>query len=118
MPGYADPDPMFKPAMRLVTGITEAANAEITTSFAHGYDTGLVVRIYVPALRFGMTQIDTLSGTITVTAPTTFTIDIDTRNFDTFTIPDPEEPFTNAFPMVVPVGQVNDSIAQATRNVS
>lgn len=117
MPGYANPNPTYSPAMRLITAITSSVNAEVTTSFAHGYLSGLVVRILVPELRFGMVQLDKQVGTITVTGDTTFTIDIDTSNYDTFVIPDPEETFTAAFPAVVPVGEINSKLNQATHNI-
>jgi len=117
MPGYADPNPMYQPAMRLITAITNDTNAEVTTSFAHNYLSGLIVRIIVPNLRFGMIQMDKRVGTIAVTGDTTFTINIDSTNFDTFVIPDPEEAYTNIFPMVIPIGEINEILYQATRNV-
>ena len=117
MAGYANPSPTYQPAMRLVTAITNAENALITTSFAHEYLSGLIVRILVPLRRFGMTQIDKQLGIITVTSTTEFTIDIDTRLYDTFVIPDPEEPATNKFPSCIPVGEINSQLFQATRNV-
>lgn len=117
MPGYAETDPTYAPARRLVTAITNAANAQVTTSFAHGYLTGLIVRISVPMLRFGMVQLNNQVGTISVVDTTTFTIDIDTRNYDTFVIPDPELTFTNRFPAVIPIGEINSQLDQATRNI-
>lgn len=117
MAGYAIEDPTYQPSMRLITDITNAVTPTFTTSFDHGYSTGLIVRIKVPALRFGMTQIDQFVGVITVTGDDTFTMDIDTTNFNAFTIPDPEEAFTAVFPEVVPVGEQNSILTQAVRNV-
>jgi len=117
MPGYAESNPTYAPALRLITAITNATNAQVTTSFAHGYLSGLIVRILVPDLRFGMIQADKKVGTITVIDDTNFTIDIDSNNFDTFIIPSPEEPGTNRFPEVIPIGEINSLLTQATRNI-
>lgn len=117
MPGYAEQNPTYAPSMRLITAITNATNAQVTTSFSHGYLSGLVVRILVPDVRFGMVQMDKKVVTITVTGDTTFTIDVDTTGYTAFTIPNPEEVFTNTFPEVVPVGEKSDILTQATRNI-
>ena len=116
MPGYANPDPTYQPALRLITAITNAEQAEVTTSFDHDYLTGLVVRIDVPNKRYGMIQIDKQVGTITVTGDTTFTIDINTTQYDPFTLPS-EPPYVSTYPSVIPIGEVNSSTYQATRNV-
>ena len=117
MPGTAIENPNFQPALRLITALTIAENATVTTSFDHDYLIGLIVRILVPN-EFGMIQVNKEVGTI-IEVPTddTFVIDIDTRGFDTFIVPDPEEWFINEFPSVVPVGEINSSLEQATRNV-
>lgn len=117
MPGTALENPTFQPAMRLITALSIAATATVTTSFDHDYLVGLVVRLLIPS-EFGMIQVNQELGTI-IDVPTTdsFVIDIDTRGFDTFIIPVPEEWFINDFPSVVPVGEVNSSLRQATRNV-
>jgi hypothetical protein len=114
---YANPHPIFQRAMRLVTNITNAVNASVTTSFAHNYETGDIVRLYVPQ-GWGMVQANTLQGTIVVTSPTTFTIDINTLDFDVFVTP-PNDPVLHidACPHVVPVGEVNNKLTSATQNV-
>lgn len=117
MPGYADSNPMFQQAMRLVTDVTNAINATVTTSFAHDYSVGLIVRISVPR-EFGMVQLHKKIGTITEVPTTdTFVIDIDTTSYDVFTDPDPEPWYLNDYAAVTPVGEINSSLAQATRNV-
>lgn len=117
MPGFAIASPTYQPAMRLVTAVTNASTAVVTTSFDHDYLVGLIVRVYVPS-EWKMFQIDRLVGTI-IAVPTddTFTIDIDTTNFDTFVVPAPEPWYINNYAMVVPVGSLSASINQATRNV-
>lgn len=116
MPGYADPSPTYQPAMRLITDITNAVNAEVTTSFAHDYLSGLVVRIIVPE-GYGMVQINQLVGTITVTGDDTFTIDIDTTQFDPFVIPGSIPYYFSSYPQTTPIGEQNSILYQATRNV-
>lgn len=113
---YAIKEPQYQPAMRLVTAITKSHQAAVTTSFAHDYLTGLIVRLYVPQW-YGMVQMDQQWGAITVTGTTTFTIDIDSTDFDAFSAPGALW-YANARALVVPVGEVNSSLIQAVRNVS
>ena len=118
---YADPNPIFQPAMRLVTAITNASPAMVTTSFAHQYKTGLICRLDLP-LAVGMQQANGLSGAIVVNSPTTFFIDIDTTTFDLFSLPPAPQPgvpapLVNTCAQVVPVGEINELLTQATRNV-
>lgn len=112
--------PMFMPAMRTVTAITNGFPALVTTAIDHGYQTGLIVRLIVPR-PFGMTQANGLYGYIEVMSATTFTITIDTTDFDPFSVPDFPIPgeeskaLTNA--QAVPMAEENASLAQAVRNV-
>jgi len=117
MPGYALVSPTYEPALRLISDITNATNTVVTTSFDHGYLAGLIVRITVPE-EFGMRQLDKLVGTI-IEVPTsdTFTLDIDTTLFDVFNFPDPEPWYINTYPSVAPIGEINSSLIQATKNV-
>ena len=115
-------NPSFQPAMRVISAITRAARAEITTVYNHQYSDGLIVRIDVPQAD-GMYQINQQTSAITVTSPTTFLVDIDTTTYDAFVIP--EDPLFPGLPpagvqvcaMVVPIGEINASLNQATRNV-
>lgn len=104
--------PVFKPAMRIITAITNGFPASVTTSFAHGYASGLVVRLVIP-LGFGMQEANDLSGQIVVTGTTTFDIDIDTRYFNPFAVPVSASQAAQA----VPFGEVNSSVYQAYQNV-
>lgn len=114
-PNYANPNPVFKPAMRIITAITNANPAQVTTSFDHGYINGLVVRLDIPPL-FGMQQANQLTGTIVINGGDTFLIDIDTTLFDTFSIPSPgPQNYTSA--QVVPIGEDNSILAGAVQNV-
>lgn len=108
-------NPTYQPAMRIIAGITNGFPATITTTFDHNYISGTIVRLYIPR-GFGMQQADELSGTIIVTGNTTFTIDINTTNFDTFSYP-ASFPFDRQYPQVVPTGEVNSQLTAATMNV-
>jgi hypothetical protein len=114
---YANPDPQFQPAMRLISAITNANPASVTTTFAHDYITGTIVRFYIPKAE-GMTQLDKMKGTITVTGNTTFTVDIDTTSFDVFAIPGAPAWYQNTCATVVPVGQVSTQLTASVRDVT
>ena len=108
---------VFKPAMRIIQNITQTDIAEVTTTFAHGYLSGLTVRLYVP-LAYGMVQADHLIGDITVTSDVTFTIPIDTTNFDPFVIPPGTTIGQDQYcPIVVPIGEQTSQINQSFNNV-
>jgi hypothetical protein len=113
---YANPNPIFQPAMRLIASITNSFPAIVTTTFAHQYETGLIVRLDLPPA-VGMQQANGATGTITVIDDVTFSIDIDTTSFDAFAIPVSPGPFDDTCAQVVPIGEVNESIYQATRNI-
>lgn len=113
---YANPNPIFQPAMRLIASISRSNPAIVTTTFANQYETGLIVRLDLP-LAVGMQQAHGLKGTISVVDDTTFTMDIDTTFFDTFAIPVSPGPFDNTCAQVIPVGEVNETVYLATRNI-
>ena len=113
---YAYPSPTFQPAMRLITAITQANPAVITTSFANNYVSGTIVRLDIP-IADGMQQVNGLTGTITVLSPTTFSINIDTTLFDPFSIPVAPAPSTQICALVVPIGESNGQLNAAVQNV-
>lgn len=112
MPILATQYPVFKPVMRIITDITNSRLAQVTTSFAHGYMTGLIVRINIP-LGYGMEQMNELFGSISVTGDTTFTIDIDSSSFSPFVTPDPQK----QYPQAIPFGEDNYTVYGAYRNI-
>jgi hypothetical protein len=120
----------YYPRVRLITAITQAAQAVITLSVTHGYTVGQEVRIVVPAA-FGMTEINGLLGVIvavTTGSTNTITVDIDSTSFTAFAFPTSAIAAAGvSFPQVVPVGEAAiNSISQPfgnllddrTRNVS
>lgn len=115
-------NPSFQPAMRVITAITNAQMAEVTTMYNHNYHDGLVVRIDVPNAD-GMFQINQQTGVIAVTSPNTFLISIDTTFYDAFIIPEDVNnpglppPGVQVCAFAVPIGESNNQLSQATRNV-
>lgn len=106
---------MFLPAMRVITNITNDFPAVVTTSFDHNYISGLIIGLFIPD-GFGMLQANGLFGPITVLSPTTFSIKIDTRNFDTFVIPG-SFPYDQQSAQCTPVGEINSQLSGAVKNI-
>lgn len=107
--------PVYQPAMRIISSITNAFPAAVTTTFNHQYNTGLIVRLDIPT-GYGMLQANQLIGTIVVTGLTTFDISIDTTNFGVFTTP-ASYPANAQYAQVVPIGEQNIYLEYATVNV-
>lgn len=103
-------NPLFYPRYRYITNISQAVNATVSTSVAHGYVAGQSVRFEIPSVS-GMIQINStasnnfMTGTIvTVVDSYNFTINIDTTAYTAFTFPTiAQQP--SSFPIVVPVGE-------------
>jgi hypothetical protein len=112
---FAIQNPAFQPAMRLISAISNANPATVTTTFNHNYITGTIVRLDIPQVD-GMAPLDGQLFPITVTSLTAFTIPIDTTNFGAFSIPMVPPHITTAA-QVVPVGEISSTLAAATVNV-
>jgi hypothetical protein len=110
----AFPNPIYQPAMRIISAITNANPALVTTSFNHLYLTGSIVRLDIP-LGFGMQQANQKFGPITVVSPTTFTIDIDTTLFDTFSVAT-TFPNNEQYAQAVPFAEINSLLTSAVQN--
>ena len=106
---------LFYPSKRTIINITQAASAVVTTSVAHGYTVGQMIRLNVPAV-CGMTQMNLLLGQITAVTTYTFTVNINSSSFTAFTFPTylvPPCSFANA----VPVGETaGGALDDATYN--
>lgn len=103
----------WSPTSQIITGITNANPGVVTTAQSHGFLDGLYVRIDMqpePAL-FGMTQVNGQVYLITVLSDTTFSLNSDTSNFDSFiAITDPQSP------QAIPVGEVATTLANREKN--
>lgn len=106
--------PTFQRAMRIITNITNAQRAVVTTSFPHQYLTGLIVRIIIP-VGYGMQELNQKQGIITVLSDTTFSVDIDTRYIDAYSVPS-SYPQDRQYPQVIPIGEDNALLNNATYN--
>lgn len=113
---YAYTDPVFGPAMRIISAITNAEIPTVTTTFDHGYVDGTVIRFDIPPA-LGMIQLDQMTSPILVTGATTFTIDIDTTTFIPFAIPVGLSSKINICGLSVPIGSKNDTLAPAEENI-
>jgi len=100
----------FVPNRQTVSNISRTNPGVVTTTQDHGYDSGLFVRFYFP-VKFGMTQVNGNIYEIRVLTPTTFEIDVDTRNFDAFAIISASQS-----PQVIPVGEVSNTLAESVVN--
>ena len=113
---YAYRSPVFGPAMRIISAITNAEVPQVTTTFAHGYVDGTVIRFTIPPA-LGMIQLDQMSSPITVTGSTTFTLTIDTTTFTPFSIPVGISSKIDICGLSVPIGSENDTLAPAEINL-
>lgn len=107
--------PTFQRAMRIISTISQASSAQVTTTFAHQYQSGELIRFVIP-LGFGMQQIDQMQAPITVTGSTTFTVPIDSTSFDAFSTPS-TFPNNKQYAQVVPFAEIASQLEGATQNV-
>lgn len=102
----------FYPRRRVITNITQASNAQVSTSIAHGLTVGQAVRFNIPSVS-GMVQLNAnyanngvpLAAFVeSVVDDYTFTININTTGFTAFTYPTvAQQP--SSFPEVTPFGE-------------
>lgn len=118
---------LFYPRRRFVTNITQAVNANVSTSIAHGYTPGQELRFNIPSVS-GMIQLNPqplnnyypASSSIPVIVVTVvddynFTINIDTTGYTAFTWPTiAQQP--SSFPLVAPVGEDTATSLSSTGN--
>lgn len=103
-------DALFYPRRRFVTKITQATNANVSTSVQHSFTPGQELRFLIPAVS-GMIELNSTPANnyrsatvVSVVDAYNFTIDIDTTAFAAFTWPtDAQTPCD--FPLVVPIGE-------------
>lgn len=102
----------WRPVLREIADITNSDPAIVTTTEAHDYADGLIVRLYVLGTPMPVRIQDTYE--ITILSPTTFSIPLNTTNFPIFYPPETSaiSSITNANPMVVTVGAHNFFVGQ------
>lgn len=92
----------FTPIRQEISAITNAVNAVVTTTQAHGYTDGSWVRLIVPGA-YGM-EIDYVQTQITVLASNQFQTTLNSLNLEPFVTPTAPPAFTQA--QVVPISQL------------
>lgn len=103
-------DPLFYPRRRHITNITQATQAQVSTSVAHNYVVGQEVRFSIPSVS-GMVQLNSTSANnyqtatiVSVVDSFNFKVNIDSSAFTAFTFPTiAQQP--SSFPEVQPVGE-------------
>lgn len=100
----------FIPNRQTVQNITNGNPAVVTTTQANGYHNGLFVRIVLPR-DWGMQQVNGGVYQVTILSPTTFSINVNTTNFDSFTSGSARQ-----VPQVIPVGEVSSTLVNAVIN--
>lgn len=108
--------PVFQPAARLISAITQSLNCVVTTTFPHQYVSGTIVRLDIPPA-CGMQQANQFFGPLTVLSDTTFSLPLDTTNFTPFVVPSGLGPHVNICAQCVPIAENNDILTAAVRNV-
>jgi hypothetical protein len=124
-------NPLFYPRNRYITQITQAANAQVSTSLPHNLTVGQQVRFDIPAVS-GMIELNATQQNnfqsftvLSLVDAYNFTVNADTTAFTVFTWPTiAQQP--SAFPQVVPIGEntalalgvipAQDILADATIN--
>jgi hypothetical protein len=103
-------DPLYYPRRRFISKITQATNAQVSTTVAHQYVPGQAVRFNIPAVS-GMTQLNPTSANnylyatvLTVVDSYNFTINVNTSAFTAFTWPTIAQ-MPASFPEVTPLGE-------------
>ena len=92
---------LFQPGNRNITNISQAANAQVTTSIPHLMTVGQEVRFHIPkvtTLAYGMLPLDGQTGIVTAIVDAwNYTVNIDTTGYPAFAFPlTADAPFTYA----------------------
>ena len=74
-PYFTYTNPIYQPAMRVMSAIIPGNPSVVTTTVPHLYKTGTIVRFNIPT-GFGMQQVNQAIGPIIVTGSTTFWVAI------------------------------------------
>ena len=104
----------YTPSTVLISAVSNAEFAVVTTASPHGYVTNEVVGFFIPAI-FGMSQLSRQSSPIVVTSDTTFITEINTLGYTPFAIPDPL-PSAYTCAQVVSIGQKTTGATSSTLN--
>ena len=87
----------------------------VTTTFAHQYKNGAIVRINIPP-GYGMQEINQMYAPIIVLSTTTFSMPIDSSRFSLFSVPI-SFPNNQQNSTVTPVGEISPLLNSSVMNV-
>lgn len=101
--GSVDQIALYRPLRMIVTNVTNARYAVITTAIDHEYSAGEKVRLLVPVI-YGM-RIDEVVTILQVPTPNTLVVNLNTLGLDAFSPP----LFPGNFAQLIPVQGVCDN---------
>ena len=111
-------DPLYYPRNRTIANITQAVNAQVSTTVPHNMTPGQAIRFNIPAAS-GMTQLNPTAqnkyayGTVvTVVDAYNFTININTTGYTAFSWPTAAQQ-PSGLPQMIPLGE-NTAVALAS----
>lgn len=99
----------FVPCGQEISSITNANPGVVTTTLPHGYLAGIIVRLVIPP-ECGMQQLAGNQVLATIIDSTSFSIGIDTRDFDPF------HASGNQSPTVIPMGEEAFTLENSVKN--
>lgn len=122
MPNQYLPGVNTIPNSLLISSITNSAPMQVTTTLANNapnprvntYVVGMAVRLFVP-ISYGMYQANGLIGKIVAINGNTFSLNIDSSQFDVFSIP--SSPTAETAASLSPYGSMNLQYNNNTDNV-
>jgi hypothetical protein len=92
----------YIPNVKNITAITKAKNAVVTTDGDHNFLKGNSVRFDIPS-EFGMREISGMTAFVISVTADTFTVDLNTKEYTTFSVP--ASYFQPA--QAIPLGDIN-----------
>lgn len=107
LPGSIDSLALYRPLRMVVTNVTNAAQAVVTTQINHQYSIGDQLRLLVP-ISYRMT-IDNVIQIIAIPTPLTFQCNLNTIGLDPFVIPVPLQTPAQLIPISVSTDNVYDN---------
>jgi len=119
------PSQFFTPFATEISGISRSNPAIVTTSLDNGYDANLFIRIVLPSAAFGMSEVNGKVYQVTPITSNTFSIGVDSTNFEPFIIPPVIPNLATQVPQAIPISEsgyqfqeavINDGTSKPTSN--
>lgn len=105
---YNNPMPVmfFTPIVCNISAIANGVTTVVTTAINNLFVVGSQVMFQIPQ-QYGMRQLDQVKGYVIAQSPTSITVNINSSNFDTFSVPASSPPTVIEPAQVIPVGTAN-----------